>query len=170
MPTTFTNAAVATLSTLVTGVATTGLRNLANNTSRLGGEITPTIAAPELYSLPQLTAKFVSTFPVANATVLHCWFIEAKYNGATWEYPTIGESSDGSTTVFPAWSPDFIFTWDAGSLHAGAPDLMQSIPRVVARPAGRFKVLVRNVSGFATANANDTDTILKESTINELGT
>jgi len=169
MATTYTQSAIANLSTLIDGVATAGLRNLANNTCRLGPEIIPTAAGPELLSLPQLTAKFTGN-PTANIVVAQCWLIEAKYNGSSWVYPTIGASSDGSTTVYPAWAPAFIFTWDAGTAHAGAPDIMQAIPREVARPAGRFKVLLRNVSGQATANTNDTDTILKEATVNALGT
>ena len=154
MATTYTQSAIANLSTLIDGVATAGLRNLANNTCRLGPEIIPTAAGPELLSLPQLTAKFTGN-PTANIVVAQCWLIEAKYNGSSWVYPTIGASSDGSTTVYPAWAPAFI---------------MQAIPREVARPAGRFKVLLRNVSGQATANTNDTDTILKEATVNALGT
>lgn len=169
MTTTFTRAAITNLATLIDGVVTTGLRNLANNTCRLGPEIVPTAAGPELITLPQLSAKFGGN-PTASALVVQCWLLEAKYNGSSWVYPTIGAASDGSTTVYPAWVPDFQFFWDAGTAHAGAPDIMQSVPREVVRPVGRFKVLFRNVSGQTTANSNDTDTILKEATVNDLGT
>lgn len=167
MSTTFTRAAIGSLSTVIDGVATTGLRNLATATCRLGPEITPTAAGPELSAGYKLSAKFGGN-PTANAVVAQCWFIVDEGNSGT--YPTIGASSDGSTTVYPAWAPDFIFTWDAGTAHAGAPDVMQSIPKEVPRPPWKHKILFRNVSGQTTANANDTDTILKESVVNDLGT
>lgn len=166
MATTFTRADPAALSTVIDGVATTGLRNLANNTCRLGPEIDPG-ATPPLASTYQLTAKYGANI-TANLVVAQCWFILDVGDSGT--YATIGAASDGSATVYPAWAPDFVFTWDAGTAHAGAPDVMQSIPRGVARPGVPHKVLLRNVSGQTTANANDTDTILKESTINDLGT
>jgi hypothetical protein len=167
MTTTFSQAAAGTRSTLVAGT-TSGLRNLANNTARLGAEITPA-AGPELYTTPQMYSKFGGN-PTAGAIVWQCWILEAKYDGSAWQYPTIGASSDGSSTVYPAWAPDFVFFWDGGTAHAGAPDIMQAVPRVIPRPAGRFKVLARNVSGQTTANSADTDTILYEVVGNELGT
>lgn len=166
MSTTFTRAAIAALATVIDGVVTTGLRNLANNTCRLGPEIDPG-ATPALIAGYKLQAKFGGN-PTANIVVAQCWFIVDQGNSGT--YPTIGASSDGSATVFPAWAPDFVFSWDAGTAHAGAPDGMQSIPKEVARPPWKHKVLLRNVSGQTTTNANDTDTILKESTVNDLGT
>lgn len=166
MSTTFTRADPATLTTVIDGVVTTGLRNLANNTCRLGPELDPG-ATPPLVSGYQLTAKFGANI-TANIVVAQCWFIEDVGDSGT--YATIGAASDGSTTVYPAWAPDFWFTWDAGTAHAGAPDIMQSIPKEVARPPWPHKVLLRNVSGQTTTNANDTDTILKESTVNELAT
>lgn len=165
--TTFTRAAIAALATAIDGVVTTGLRNLANNTCRLGPEITPTAAGPELISGYRLQAKFGGN-PTASIVVAQCWFIPDIGNSGT--YPTIGAASDGSTTVYPAWAPDFVFTWDAGTGHAGAPDVMESIPKEVARPPWKHRILLRNVSGQTTANSNDTDTILKESTVNDLAT
>lgn len=167
MATTFTRAAIGAGATVIDGVATTGLRNLANNTCRLGPEIVPTVAAPELIAGYKLQAKYAANI-TANQQVAQCWFIPDIGNSAT--YPTIGAASDGSATVFPAWAPDFVFYWDAGTAHAGAPDVMQSVPKEVARPPWKHKVLMRNVSGQLTANVNDTDTILKESTVNDLGT
>lgn len=166
MSTTFTRAAIAALATVIDGVVTTGLRNLANNTCRLGPKIDPG-STPALVAGYRLSAKFGGN-PTAGIVVAQCWFVPDIGNSAT--YPTIGAASDGSTTVYPPWQPDFIFTWDPGTGHAGAPDVMQSIPKEVARPPWKHKVLLRNVSGQTTANTNDTDTILKESTDNDLGT
>lgn len=168
MTTTFTHTAVGSLSTVISGVATTGLRNLGNNTCRLGAEITPTAAGPELKATYQLQAKYTGGNPTAGATVAHCWFVVDVGNSGV--YPTIGASSDGSSSVYPPQAPDFVFMWDPGTAHAGAPDVMVSVPRVVDRPAFKHKVLMRNVAGFATANTNDTDTILKESVYSDLGT
>lgn len=167
MTTTYSRAAVASLSVVIDGVATTGLRNLANNTCRLGPEITPTAAGPELMSSYKLQAKYGANI-TAGLMVAQCWFIPDAGNSGT--YPTIGAACDSSATVYPSWAPDFVFFWDGGTAHAGAPDVMQSVPREVARPPWKHKVLFRNVSGQTTANTNDTDTILKESTVNDLGT
>ena len=167
MATTFTRATIGSGATVIDGVATTGLRNLANNTCRLGPEIVPTSGAPELIAGYKLQAKFGANI-TANALVAQCWFIQDVGNSGT--YPTIGAASDGSATVYPAWAPDFVFYWDAGTAHAGAPDTMQCVPKEVPRPPWKHKVLLRNVSGQTTTNANDTDTILKESTVNDLGT
>lgn len=167
MATTFTRAAVSALATVIDGVATTGLRNLANNTCRLGPEIVPTVAAPEEVASYQLTAKYGANV-TAGIVVAQCWFITDVGDSGT--YPTVGAACDGSATVYPNWAPDFVFVWDSATAHVGAPDVIQSLPREVMRPACPHKVLLRNVSGQTTANTNDTDTILKGSTINSLGT
>lgn len=165
MSTTFTRAAISALSTVITGVVTTGLRNLSSLACRLGAEIVPTSGAPELTAGYELTWKGASSI-AANQIVAHCWFIVDVGNSGT--YPSIGAASDGSTTVYPAWAPDFIFTW--GAAGAGSPDLLQSVPKEVARPPWKHKILLRNMSGVATPNTADTDNILKESTVNDLGT
>lgn len=168
MATTFTRAAVSALATVIDGVATTGLRNLPNNTCRLGPEIVPTAAAPELMASYQLTAKYGANLAVTGIVVAQCWFITDVGDSGT--YPTAATACDGSTTVYPMWAPDFVFVWGTETAHAGAPDVLQSIPREVARPACPHKVILRNVSGQTTTNANDTDNILKSSLINDLGT
>lgn len=167
MSTVFTRNTVGSLATVIDGVAATGLRNLANNTCRLGPEITPTAGAPELMAGYKLSAKYGANV-TANIVVAQCWFIVDTGNAGA--YPTIAADSDGSATVYPPWAPDFVFQWDGATAHAGAPDIMQSNPREVMRPPWKHKVLFRNVSGQTTANANDTDTILKESVVNDLGT
>lgn len=165
MATTFTRAAPGALSTVQTGVVTTGLRNLASNTCRLGAEVTPAAGAQELVAGYELTYKGASSI-AANTVVGQCWFIVDVGNSGT--YPGIGAASDGSATVFPAWAPDFVFFW--GAAGAGAPDLLQSVPKEVARPPWKHKILFRNTSGVATANVADTDSLMKESTVNDLAT
>lgn len=167
MPTTFTRAPIAAQATVIDGVVTTGLRNLANNTCRLGPEIVPTVASPQTVAGYRLQAKYVANI-TASALVAQCWFVVDYGNSGT--YPTIGTAANDSATTFPAWAPDFVFFWDAGTLHAGAPDHMQSVPKEVARPPWKHKILFRNVSGQLIATVNDTDTILRESTVDWLGT
>jgi hypothetical protein len=168
MTTTFTRTSVPTRTTLIGGTSA-GLRNLANNTCRLGPAVSPTAGGPELISEPQLQAKYQGN-PVSGIVVGYAWLLAAKWDGSSWVHPTIGAACDGSATVFPPWAPDFQFFWDVGTAHAGAPDILQAVPREVWRPAGQFKVLYRNVSGQAHTNANDTDSLLYESVLSELGT
>ena len=132
---------------------------------RNSAELTPTAAGPELVAGYELSMKGASSI-AANTVVAQCWFIVDVGNSGT--YPGIGAASDGSATVYPAWAPDFIFIW--GAAGAGSPDVLQSVPKEVMDPPWKHKVLMRNTSGVATANVNDTDTILKKSTVNDLGT
>lgn len=166
MATTFTKAATGSVSTVIDGVATTGLRNLANNTARLGPEITPG-STPALDVTYRLKAKYGANLATTGIVVAQCWFVRDVGNDGNYENVGV---VDGSTTVYPVRAPDFVFFWDTASAHAGAPDYMASVPAVLARPNCKHKILFRNVSGQTTANANDTDTILSESTSNELGT
>lgn len=167
MTTVFSRDAIASLSAAVPGVVTTGLRNLATATCRLGSEIVPTTGGPQLYTGYRLSAKFGGN-PAAGIAVFLGWVIEDIGNTGT--YPTIAAASDGSTTVFPSWAPDVVWYWDPGTAHAGAPDIMQCTPKYIERSAWKHKLLVRNVSGQTTANANDTDTIIQESVFNDLAT
>ena len=167
MATTFTKAAVGSLATVIDGVATTGLRNLANNTARLGPAITPG-STPALEASYRLKAKYVANLATTGITVAQCWFVRDVANDTNYENVGV---VDGSATVYPSRAPDFIFVWDIASAHgSSAVEYMASIPAVVARPACNHKVLLRNVSGQTTTNANDTDNILSEMTLNELGT
>lgn len=167
MTTTLTKAAVGALTTVIDGVVTTGLRNLANNTCRLGPAVTPG-STPALEATYRLKAKYGSNLATTGIVVAQCWFVRDVANDANYE--AIGANSDGSTTVYPARAPDFIFLWDTATAHAGAPDYLGSVPAVVARPSCNHKLLLRNVSGQTTTNANDTDNILSESVNNELAT
>jgi hypothetical protein len=166
MATTFTRAAVGALTTVIDGVATTGLRNLANNTCRLGPAVTPG-STPALEATYRLKAKYGANLAITGITVAQCWYVRDVANDTNYENVGV---VDGSTTVYPSRAPDFIFIWDINTAHAGAPDYMASIPAVVSRPACNHKILLRNVSGQTTTNANDTDNILSESTQSELGT
>ena len=161
--TVFTNNPPGTLSTVITGVATTGLRNLSNNGCIMGAEIVPNATAPEQSASYRLTAKYnASVSPYT--TVAQCWFITDVGNSGT--YPTVNPS-DASP---PAQAPDFIFTWNGSAPHAGAPDILQSIPAIVDRPPWKHKIFFLNCSGHTTDNTGDTNTFLQESTVNELGT
>ena len=166
MATTFTRAAVGALTTVIDGVATTGLRNLANNTARLGPAVTPG-STPALEASYRLKAKYGANLATTGVTVAQCWYVRDVANDGNYENVGV---VDGSTTVYPLRAPDFIFVWDAATAHAGAPDYMASIPAVVSRPSCNHKILLRNTSGQTTTNANDTDNILSESVQNELGT
>lgn len=167
MTTTFTRAAIGALTTVIDGVATTGLRNLASNAVRLGPAITPG-STPALEASYRLKAKYASTLATTGITVAQCWFVRDVGNDSNYENVGV---VDGSTSVYPLRAPDFIFIWDGASAHgSSAAEYMASIPAVVSRPSCNHKILLRNTSGVATANANDTDTILSESTQNELGT
>jgi hypothetical protein len=165
MPTIFSRNAIGALATVISGVATTGLRALGSNTCRLGPTITPTAGAPQLIAGYELTAKYGASV-AANTLVAQCWFMNDVGNSGN--FPTIGTDSNGSATAFPACAPDFVFFW--GIAGAGAPTVLQSIPKEVARPPWNHKVLFRNTSGQAIANVNDTDTVLFESVVNDLGT
>lgn len=167
MTTTFTKAAVGSLTTVIDGVATTGLRNLATATARLGPAITPG-STPALEASYRLKIKFGAALATTGVTVAQCWFVRDIANDSNYENVGV---VDGSTTVYPLRAPDFIFIWDGASAHgSSAIEYMASIPAVVSRPACNHKILFRNTSGQTTTNANDTDNILSEMTINELGT
>lgn len=167
MTVTYTRSAIGTLTTVIDGVATTGLRNLANNTARLSGAITPG-STPALDAGYRLKIKFGANLATTGVTVAQCWFVRDVGNAGNYENVGV---VDGSTTVYPLRAPDFIFVWDGASAHgSSAIEYMASIPARVIRPMCNHKILFRNVSGQTTANANDTDSILSESTGNDLGT
>ena len=167
MPTTFTKAAIGALTTVIDGVATTGLRNLANNTARLGPAVTPG-STPALEASYRLKVKYGANLATTGVTVASCWFVRDVANDSNYENVGV---VDGSTTVYPLRAPDFIFLWDGATAHGSAAiEYLASIPAVVARPSCNHKILFRNTSGQTTTNANDTDNILSESVNNELGT
>jgi hypothetical protein len=167
MPTVFTKNAVGSLTTVIDGVATTGLRNLANNTARLGPAITPG-SAPALEASYRLKVRYGANLATTGVTVAQCWFVRDVANSGNYENVGV---VDGSTTVTPLRAPDFIFVWDTASAHgSSAIEYLASVPAVVSRPACNHKILFRNTSGQTTTNTNDTDNILSEMTVNELGT
>ena len=151
--------AVGAMTTAIDGVATTGLRNLGASTCRLG----PAMDAPGNIANFQLSAKYVTTNPTLGGTVANCWFIRDVGNSGVYE--TDGSASDGSSTVFPARAPDFTFVWPQSVGHLGAPDILSSVPFDVPLPACNHKILFRNLHTTATANVNDTETILKRSMV-----
>ena len=164
MATTFTKAAVGALASVIPGVVTTGLRNLANSTCRLGSVVTPTAAAPELEVSYRLESVFVAGSITVGLVIAKAWWALDVGNSGTYDDMI---SLDAGTTP-PGVAPDFIFVAEKAVNNAKL--YTQSNPKVLARPAGVHKILLQNTSGFAFANTNDTDSLLKESTNNELGT
>jgi len=164
MTSVFSRATVSSVATTIAGVATTGLRNLGATTCRVGPEIVPTAAAPELIAIYRLSARYVG-IPSASTIVAQCWFAVDVGNAGT--YPNVATLADGSSSIRPNWAPDFQFVWDVTTT---GPSVVQSIPKEVARPPWKHKVIFYNAATTATANNNDTETILLESTVNDLGT
>ena len=166
MATTFTRAAVGALTTVIDGVATTGLRALATSAVRLGPAVTPG-STPALEASYRLKAGFAADLATTGVTVAQCWYVRDVGNDGNYENVGV---VDGSTTVYPLRAPDFIFVWDGASAHGNpTAEYMASIPAVVSRPSCNHKILLRNTSGQAFAT-DDTSTILSESTQSELGT
>lgn len=159
MTTTFSFATPAAASSYLTA---TNFNALANNTCKLGAVVTPG-SNPPLFAKPILTAKYQANI-TAGTLVGKGWFIEAA-DGTN--YDANGAASDGTTTA-PARAPDFVFYWTNVASTLG-PDILSSSPAVVQRPSNLFKVLYQNTSGQA-HTANNTDSTLQESTMNEFGT
>lgn len=158
MATTFSQATPAAASSILTG---TNFNALANNTHKLSSAVTPG-SNPPLFTAPILTAKYAANI-TASTVVGKGWFITAD-DGTN--YDAHGAASDATTNA-PARAPDFVFVWPNIASQLG-PYILSSTPRVVARPANLFKVLYQNTAGQA-HTANNTDSTLQESTLNEYG-
>jgi hypothetical protein len=163
MATTFTYSAVSGTTTLLDSTGTSGdgggvdLKNLANNAYVMAPAITPTAAGPELFGGYAMLGKF-GVAPTASVTAFKCWYVDAQDN-------TNYDSTSGTNA--PTRAPDFVFMWPNVS-SAGAFRL-QSVPRIVARPPWKHKILVQNVAGQTTTNVNN-DNQLIGVTVSEMGT
>jgi hypothetical protein len=167
MSTAFTKNAVGALTTVIDGVATTGLRNLATATARLGPAVTPG-ATPGLEVTYRLKAKYGANLATTGIQVAQCWYVRDVANDGNYENVGV---VDGSTTIYPVRAPDFVFYWDTNTAHGSAAiEYMASVPAVLMRPACNHKILFRSTAGQTTTNANDTDNILSEMVVNDLGT
>jgi hypothetical protein len=139
--------AIDAIETIILGT-TSGLRNLASLTNVLGSEIDNNTATTtrRAFARFHLHVKFVTAPNVGEFVAL--WFLPRQDNTSSSAY----EDGDASTT--PVRPPDVIFPVRAVTTQ-------QHIVVIAPLPAGYFKVLARNGTGFAIANTNDTDSIIK---------
>lgn len=163
MTTSFTYSAVSGTTTLLDSTGASGdgggvdLKNLATGGYVMAPAITPTAAGPELFGGYAMLAKF-GTSPAVNTTAFKAWFVDAQDN-------TNYINDNGTDT--PTRAPDFVFFWLGAT--STSQRRLQSVPRLVARPPWKHKILVQNTSGQTTTNVNN-DNQLIGVTVSELGT
>ena len=162
MTVSYTYGAVSGTTTLLDSTASSGdgggadLKNLATAGYVMAPAITPTSAGPELYGGYMMLAKL--QVAVSGVTAFKCWFVDSQ-DGTNYD--------SMSGTNVPTRAPDFVFVWP--TVSSVGPFRMQSVPRQVARPPWKHKILVQNNSGQSTTNVNN-DSQLIGVTYSELGT
>ena len=163
MATTFTDSSVSGVSTLLDSTGSSGdgggpdLKSLTNGSYVMAPAITPSGAGPELYGGYAMLGKFGAA-PTAGTTVFQCWFVHAQDNS---NYESL------SGTNVPTRTPDFVLIWP--NLSSAGQFRLQCTPAVVARPAWKHKILVKNTSGQTTTNVSNDNQLLGV-TYSELGT